>query len=683
MIRKKTSDQSNSNFRQQESAMKELDKNVETAEQRNISQTKNAIESPQQETDQGKLQKESFKQSQHTNQEFQQQESAVQVIDRKYETAEQKQYSQTTSTIESPQQNTGQETLQKQSSKLSQHTNQEFQAQESAVQVIDRKYETAEQKQYSQTASTIESPQQNTGQETLQKQSSKLSQHINQEFQQQESAVQVIDRKYETAEQKQYSQTASTIESPQQNTGQETLQKQSSKLSQHTNQEFQKPESTAKVLNKTFETAEQKQYSQTASTIESPQQNTGRETLQKQSSKLSQHTNQEFQKPESTAKVLNKTVETAEQKQYSQTTSTLESPQQNTGQETLQKQSSKLSQHTNQEFQKPESTAKVLNKTVETAEQKQYSQTTSTIQSPQQNTGQETLQKQSSKLSQHINQEFQKPESTVKVLNKTVETAEQKQVSQTINATESPPEKRQGKSVLQSSQETGQEKLQKQTSKQSQHINQNIRQQDLIKNVKKPEALKTSQQKQLGQTEKSFLKASEKNSKKLLTDNPKVQNGIQFIGKLGKDSLIAIKAEAKNSLTEAKNTLKYGTKKLGGTTKNSVKGGIKKYQKALEQGDDGVKVASQGVTKGYRLTRKGFGLAKKGFQKLKKLDIAKIERFQKLKGPNKKTSVKKLRKSRQEKLYIKKLDKGKIERFQKLKGPNKKISVRKLTETKS
>ena len=146
--------------------------------------------------------------------------------------------------------------------------------------------------------------------------------------------------------------------------------------------------------------------------------------------------------------------------------------------------------------------------------------------------------------------------------------------------------------------------------------------------------------------------------------------------------MIAIKAEAKNSLTEAKNTLKYGTKKLGGTTKNSVKGGIKKYQKALEQGDDGVKVASQGVTKGYRLTRKGFGLAKKGFQKLKKLDIAKIERFQKLKGPNKKTSVKKLRKSRQEKLYIKKLDKGKIERFQKLKGPNKKISVRKLTETK-
>ncbi|PFX35110.1 hypothetical protein COL32_31075, partial [Bacillus pseudomycoides] len=93
MIKKKTSNQSNSNFRQQESAMKELDKNVETAEQRNISQTKNAIESPQQETDQGKLQKESFKQIQHTNQEFQQPESTAKVLNKSFETAEQKQYS--------------------------------------------------------------------------------------------------------------------------------------------------------------------------------------------------------------------------------------------------------------------------------------------------------------------------------------------------------------------------------------------------------------------------------------------------------------------------------------------------------------------------------------------------------------------------------------------------------------
>ncbi|MBG0964045.1 hypothetical protein F3I01_12800, partial [Bacillus sp. SRB1LM] len=198
MIKKKTSDKSNSNFRQQESAMKELDKNVETAEQRNIAQTKNVIESPQQETNQGKLQKESFKQSQHSNQEFQQQESAVQVVDRKYETAEQKQFAQTTGIIESPQQETGQEKLQKQSSKLSQHTSQEFQPQESAVQVVDRKYETAEQKQFAQTTSTIESPQHDTDQGKLQKQSSKLFEHTNQEFHQQESTPKVLNKTFET-----------------------------------------------------------------------------------------------------------------------------------------------------------------------------------------------------------------------------------------------------------------------------------------------------------------------------------------------------------------------------------------------------------------------------------------------------------------------------------------------------
>ncbi|HDW3058500.1 TPA: hypothetical protein RMI67_006458, partial [Bacillus cereus] len=237
MIRKKTSDKSNSNFRQQESAMKELDKNVETAEQRNISQTKNVIESQQQETDQGKLQKESFKQSQHSNQEFQQQESTVQVVDRKYETAEQKQYSQTASTIESPQQEIDhQGKLQKQPSKLFEHTSQEFHQPENTAKVLNKTFETVEQKQFSQTTSTIESPQQETGQEKLQKQSSKLSEHINQEFHQPESTAKILNKTFETAEQKQFSQTTSTIESPQQETGQGKLQKQSSKLSQHTNQ---------------------------------------------------------------------------------------------------------------------------------------------------------------------------------------------------------------------------------------------------------------------------------------------------------------------------------------------------------------------------------------------------------------------------------------------------------------
>ncbi len=555
---------------------------------------------------------------------------------------------------------------------------------------LDKNVETAEQRNISQTKNVIESPQQETDQGKLQKESFKQSQHTNQEFQQQESTVQVVDRNYETAEQKQYSQTTSTIESPKQETDQGKLQKESFKQFQHTNQEFQQQESTVQVVDRNYETAEQKQFSQTINTIDSPQQETNQGKLQKQSSKLFEHTSQEFHQPESTAKVLNKTFETAEQKQFSQTTSTIESPQQEIDQGKLQKQSSKLFEHTSQEFHQPENTAKVLNKTFETAEQKQFSQTINTIDSPQQETNQGKLQKQSSKLFEHTSQELQQPERTAKVLNKTFETAEQKQVSQTIDATESPPEKRQGKlqkqfsqttSVLQSPQETEQGKLQKQSSKQSQHINQKIRKQDLIKDVKQPEILKTSQQNQIGQTGKTLLKESEKDSSKLSTDNSKIQKGMHFVGKLGKNSLIATKAEVKKTLIDAKNSLKYGAKTTVIATKDSIKGGIKKYQKALEQEDEGVRIGSQGITQGYRVTRtltkKGFGLAEKSFQKLEKMKASK-----KTKGPNKKTSVKKLRKSRQEKLYIKKIDKGKIERFQKLKGLDKKASVKKLTKAK-
>ncbi|AUB67190.1 hypothetical protein CSW12_30525 (plasmid) [Bacillus cereus] len=672
--------------------MKELDKNVETAEQRKISQTKNVIESPQQEPDQGKLQKESFKQLQHTNQEFQPQESAVQVVDRNYETAEQKQFLQTTSAIESPQQETDQGKLQKQSSKLFEHTSQEFHQPENTAKVQNKTFETAEQKQFSQTINTIESPQQETDQGKLQKQSSKLFEHTSQEFHQPENTAKVLNKSFETAEQKQFSQTINTIESPQQETNQGKLQKQFSKLSQHTSHEFHQPESTAKVQNKTFETVEQKQFSQTTSTIDSPQQEIDQGKLQKQSSKLFEHTSHEFHQPESTVKVLNKTIETAEQKQYTQTTSTIiESPQQETDQGKLQKQFSKLSQHISQEFHQPENTEKVQNKTFETVEQKQFSQTASVIESPKQDISQGKLQKQSSKLLEHSTQEFHQPESTVKVLNK-------KQVLQTIDAIESPPEKMQGKLQKQSSklsqhikqefqphesavqkvdrkvetveqkqvsqtksaieipqQETNQGKLQKQSSKQSQHVNQKIRKQDLIKDVKQPETLKSSQQKQLGQTKNSLLKDGEKNPSKLSTENSKARTGMRFVGKLSKSSLIA--------------------------TKDSIKDGIKKYQKSLEQEDEGVKIGSQGITQGYRVTRtltkKGLVLTKNGFQKFKKMKDSRKSR-----KPNKKTNVKKLRKSRQEKLYIKKIDKGKIERFQKLKGLDKKASVKKLTKAK-
>ncbi|MDA2609936.1 lysozyme family protein, partial [Bacillus cereus] len=517
------------------------------------------------------------------------------------------------------------------------------------AKVQNKTFETVEQKQFSQTVNTIESPHQETNQGKLQKQSSKLFEHTSQEFHQQDSTPKVLNKTFETAEQKQFSQTASVIESPKQDTSQGKLQKQSSKLSEHTSREFHQQDSTPKVLNKTFETAEQKQFSQTASVMESPKQDTSQGKLQKQSSKLSEHTSQEFHQQDSTPKVLNKTFETAEQKQFSQTASVIESPKQDTSQGKLQKQSSKLLEHSAQELKQPESTVKVLNKKQETAEQKQVLQTIDATESPPEKR-QGKLQKQSSKLSQHIKEEFQPQENAVQKIDRKVETAEQKQVLQTKSSIEIPQ------------QGTNQGKLQKQSSKQSQHVNQKIRKQDLIKDVKQPEILKTSQQNHTGQTGKALLKENDKDSPKSSTDNSKIQKGMRFVGKLGKNSLIATKAEVKKNLIDAKNSLKYGVKTTAIATKDSVKGGIKKYQTALEREDEGVRIGSQGVTQGYRatrtLTKKGFGLAKKGF--------------------------KKLRHRRREKLYIKTLDKGKLENYLKEKKLNKKldkkINAKKLTK---
>ncbi|WP_442752247.1 bifunctional lytic transglycosylase/C40 family peptidase [Bacillus toyonensis] len=130
---------------------------------------------------------------------------------------------------------------------------------------------------------------------------------------------------------------------------------------------------------------------------------------------------------------------------------------------------------------------------------------------------------------------------------------------------------------------------------------------------------------------------------------------MRFVGKLGKNSLIATKAEVKKNLIDAKNSLKYGAKTTAIATKDSLKGGIKKYQTALEREDEGVRIGSQGVTQGYRATRT---LTRKGF--------------------------KKLRHRRREKLYIKTLDKGKLENYLKEKKLNKKLdkktSAKKLTK---
>ncbi|KFN13746.1 bifunctional lytic transglycosylase/C40 family peptidase [Bacillus pseudomycoides] len=269
----------------------------------------------------------------------------------------------------------------------------------------------------------------------------------------------------------------------------------------------------------------------------------------------------------------------------------------------LQNQSPKLSQHTSQEFKPQESAVKVLDRKFETVEQKQFSQTTSIIESQQQDTGQGKLQNQSSKLSQHTNQEFQQPEGTV-----------------------------------------------------------------IIKDVKKQEILKTPEEKQLGQTEKSLLKESENNSIKLLTDNPKVQKGIQFVGKLGQDSLIA--------------------------TKDTLKGGVKKYQKELEKGDEGVRVASQGATQIYRLSAKSFEKLKQNKFHVKNLTKGKTGYLRK-ERKSKETDLNKFHVKKGKTEYLQKEKKNKETNLKKkdketnlkkkdkktsLKGLDKKTSLKKLAK---
>ncbi|PEQ04858.1 bifunctional lytic transglycosylase/C40 family peptidase [Bacillus toyonensis] len=353
--------------------------------------------------------------------------------------------------------------------------------------------------------------------------------------------------------------------------------------------------------------------------------------------KTSNQSNSNFRQQESVMKELDKNVETTEQG-------------------ALQKESFKPLQHTNQKFQQQKNTVKVLHKRFEAAEQKQILQTTHTIEGPQE-IGQQTLQKQGSKLLQHTDQEMYQQHSIVKASSNKFKKIGYENIRETKNIIEDLHEVSYGKlqkKPLNQLQHNDQKiPLQKQEFKRLNHTNQEFRQQDRIKDGKKQGILKTPQQEKM---EESPLKEDGRNSKKLLTTHPKVQKGLQFIGKLGRHSLIATKTEVTNSLTSAKNTLKYGAKTLGSSTKN----GLKKYQQTLEQDDQGVRVASQGATKGYRISKKGF---------------------------------RKLRQRRQKKLYVKRLKKEKIEILQKrkmtkesnlkeirLKGLDKQITLKRLAK---
>ncbi|WP_255291175.1 bifunctional lytic transglycosylase/C40 family peptidase [Bacillus pseudomycoides] len=272
------------------------------------------------------------------------------------------------------------------------------------------------------------------------------------------------------------------------------------------------------------------------------------------------------------------------------------------------------------------------------------------------------------KTSNQSNSNFRQQESAMKELDKNVETAEQRNISQAKNAIDS------------QQQDIGQGKLQNQSSKLSNHTSKEFQQPEgtvIIKDVKKQEILETSQQKQLGETENSLLKERDKNSEKLVFDNPKAQKGIQFVEKLGKDSLIA--------------------------TKDTLKDSVKKYQKELEKGDEGVRVASQGATQIYRLSAKSFKILKQNKFHVKNLTKGKtgylrkerksketdLNKFHVKKGKteylqkekkNKETNLKKKDKETNLKKKDKKTSLKGLDQKTDLKGLDKKTNLKKLAK---
>lgn len=129
------------------------------------------------------------------------------------------------------------------------------------------------------------------------------------------------------------------------------------------------------------------------------------------------------------------------------------------------------------------------------------------------------------------------------------------------------PQQKSAVTVLDRNVETSE---QKQSSKQLQHTTKELQQLE-----KTPQKMKqeTSEQKQSGQTEKSPSKEKERNSQNFPDGESKDGKTKQFIGKISKNTSNVIK--------------------------DTLKDGAKKYQKELEKDDLGVQVVSQGITKYY------------------------------------------------------------------------------------
>lgn len=220
MSKRNSSNQSNSNFRQQKGTARKLEKDLHTVEQQQVNRTASVLKD--QAADQrssgskGKLKKQYTDQA---SEEFRQQESTASKIEQTFTTGEQQQLNQAVGVLERPESTASDQSAGSKKYKLKkQYTNQaaeELRQQESTASKIERPVTTSEQQQLNRTTSVLGSTA--SDQSAGSKKYKLKKQYANQaaeKFRKQEGTAGKLERTFTTSEQQQINQTASVLNRP-------------------------------------------------------------------------------------------------------------------------------------------------------------------------------------------------------------------------------------------------------------------------------------------------------------------------------------------------------------------------------------------------------------------------------------------------------------------------------------
>ena len=157
MKKDKSTNQSNSNFRQQEGTARKLEKDYSTAEQQQLNRTTSALDGSS--NNEGKLKKQNSEQISQAREEFRQQENTVSKIEKTLNTSSQKQINQATTVLDHP---VNDQNSSSNDSKLKkQYSNQgrgEFRQQESTASKIEKTLNTSGQQQINQATTVLDRP---------------------------------------------------------------------------------------------------------------------------------------------------------------------------------------------------------------------------------------------------------------------------------------------------------------------------------------------------------------------------------------------------------------------------------------------------------------------------------------------------------------------------------------------